>query len=71
MEQANDRFDATMTNAVEWRGCELDAGGATAEGCSSIASETTLRVALEVPGWFVVPTAAIESTGAPMLRCAA
>lgn len=59
----NDRFDATMCNVVEWRDCQLGADGAVATDCHSLASETALRVALEVPGWFVLPTAAIERTG--------
>jgi hypothetical protein len=62
VEAANDRFTATMTNVVTWRrrqGGESGDGG----GGKEIASDTSIQVTLEVPPWFVVPTAVIERAG--------
>lgn len=56
VEAANERFDATMTNVVRWQ--EAPGGG------KQIASDTTICVQLQVPRWFMLPTAAIERTGA-------
>lgn len=79
VEQANDKFTATMTNVVRWR--EAAEGGSSgddsssssdsgsAAGCREICSETSLRVELEVPGWFIIPVGAIEKTGAEQAGC--
>ena len=49
--------------------CGGEGGGAAAAGAAGaaaaleICSETSLQVELEVPGWFILPVAAIEKTG--------
>lgn len=58
VEAANDRFDATMTNAVRWQEAEPP----SASG-KQLASDTEICVQLQVPRWFLLPTAAIERTG--------
>lgn len=55
VQQANERFTATMTNIVEWQ--------ESASGGLEITSDATIQVTLQVPKWFVVPTRAIEKTG--------
>ena len=81
VEQANDKFSATMTNVVQWReaeqsnsssngssaGSSLGAAGAAAK---EICSDTSIQVVLEVPGWFVIPTGMIEATGG-LISCPA
>lgn len=61
VQQANEKFTATMTNSVEWR---HDASS----GALEIASDTSIQVTLEVPAWFVVPTAMIEKTGCAVME---
>lgn len=61
VKQANERFTATMTNKVEWQVDEE-----SSELC--IVSDASIQVTLQVPGWFVVPTAAIEKTGCAVMR---
>lgn len=60
VQQANDRFQATMQNAVEWR--ETPGGG------RALASDTSIRVALQVPAWFRLPISVIENTGCAVMR---
>lgn len=80
IEEANDKFAATMTNVVRWRDAaqpQHPGDASSSNGSSSgnpagkeICSETSIQVVLEVPGWFIVPVAAIEKTGAQQPRTA-
>lgn len=71
MEEANNRFKATMTNVVRWR--EPPAGAAQGGSAQSmpvkeICSDTSIQVVLEVPRWFIVPVGAIEKTGCKVME---
>jgi hypothetical protein len=61
--EANEKFTATMVNAVHWR--ETDNGSGSA---SEIVSDVEICVTLDVPRWFVVPTRAIEKSGSAVLK---
>lgn len=57
VQAANDRFEATMTNAVRW-------SGAPSSASKEISSNTAIQVSLEVPAWFrIISVGAIEATG--------
>ncbi|CAL8460877.1 g408 [Coccomyxa elongata] len=59
---ANDRFTATMTNDVRWN-------TGPAPDLLELGSDTSIQVALEVPGWFqMVPVSAIERTGCSVMQ---
>lgn len=60
-EEANARFSATMCNSVTWIETE-------AEDTKRIASDVSICVMLDLPGWFIVPTKAVESTGSAVLK---
>jgi len=49
-----------MTNAVTW--AETDDPSA-----KLISSATTIEVDVEVPGWFILPTSAVEATGSGVM----
>ncbi|GAB4815192.1 hypothetical protein N2152v2_002238 [Parachlorella kessleri] len=83
VEQANDKFSATMTNVVQWREAQQPPsssngsssassshGGAAAAAAvaKEICSDTSIQVVLEVPGWFVIPTGIIEKTGCRVME---
>jgi hypothetical protein len=57
VEAANDKFSATMTNVVSWR------EGQEQGGDKEIASNASIEVTIDVPRWFVLPTAVIERSG--------
>jgi hypothetical protein len=60
VEAVNDRFAAQMTNAVEWAPTdEPDA--------KQITSATSLEVDVEVPGWLLLPTQAVEAAGSGVM----
>ncbi|CAL5219371.1 g1191 [Coccomyxa viridis] len=62
VEAANDKFSATMENKVRW-------GSSAEAGFLELRSDTSIQVALEVPGWFrVVPVEAIEKTGSSVMQ---
>ena len=78
VEQANDKFSATMTNVVQWREAEQSNSSSNGSSAGShhgvagpvakeICSDTSIQVVLEVPGWFVIPTGMIEKTGGTLL----
>lgn len=70
IEAANERFDATMTNVVRWQEAspaDADASSSSSDSVSGgkqLVSDTSIQVQLQVPGWFVLPTSAIERAGA-------
>jgi hypothetical protein len=49
-----------MTNEVTWAPTD-DAA------VKSIRSDTTIEVAVDVPGWFVLPTSAVEAAGSGVM----
>ena len=66
VESINNKFSATMTNAVRWR----DAAGGGA-GNKQISSDTSIRVTLEVPTWLgFVSLGAVEATGSKVSAAA-
>ncbi|GBF87734.1 RAP release galactose-binding protein-like [Raphidocelis subcapitata] len=60
VEDVNDKFTAQMTNEVTWAPTD-DAD------VKSIRSDTTIEVAVEVPGWFILPTPAVEAAGSGVM----
>jgi len=65
--EANEKFTATMVNAVHWR--ETDNGSGSGSGSGrEIVSDVEICVTLDVPRWFVVPTRAIEKSGSAVLK---
>ncbi|KAK9795865.1 hypothetical protein WJX73_010568 [Symbiochloris irregularis] len=59
---ANEHFDATMTNVVQWT--EADANAP-----KQISSDTTIKVELEVPRWMkFLPKGAIEKVGSSAMQ---
>lgn len=60
VEEANERFTATMLNIVRWREDE--------EGNKEIASDTTIEVTLELPGWFLLPATFVERSGSAVMQ---
>lgn len=63
--EANEKFTATMVNAVLWR--ETDNGSGSSCG-REIVSDVEICVTLDVPRWFVVPTEALEKSGSAVLK---
>jgi hypothetical protein len=59
VEEANSRFTATMTNVVRWR---------EGEDGKEIASETSIEVTLELPGWFILPVSVVERSGCAVMQ---
>jgi hypothetical protein len=60
VEEVNNKFSAQMTNAVVWEPTEDP-------GAKQISSSTTLSVDVEVPGWLVLPTSAVEAAGSGVM----
>lgn len=60
VEEANNRFNATMVNIVRWQ-----EGG---EYGKEICSETSLEVTLELPGWFLLPPSVVENSGSKIMQ---
>lgn len=61
--EANEKFTATMVNAVHWQ--ETDTGTGTGR---EIVSDVEICVTLDVPKWFLVPNRAIENSGSAVLK---
>lgn len=60
VEDINSKFAAQMTNSVSWAPTEDP-------GTKQISSDTTIEVDVEVPGWFILPTPAVEAAGSGVM----